>query len=105
MNSLTDHPDAPDDPVLSWVRLRQRGDSWRIALRGLHRWNLPGPVRSEQRGDSRTLHTPQGRFEYSSDAPVSHSLATPDGWLRDTRPSLAAAQPYPRTGITWSVSP
>ncbi|MFK7931082.1 MAG: hypothetical protein AB8H79_23045 [Myxococcota bacterium] len=101
LNTLTDHPDAPEDPALSWVRLRPRGESWRIALRGVHRMNLPGPVMVEHLGDRRVLHSEVGTFELTTDARAASSASTARMWTLDTRPNLDLARPYPKTGLTW----
>jgi len=101
LSTVTDHPDAPDDPVLSWVRLRPRGSSWRIALRGVQRLSLPPLDGVEHRGADRVITSSWGSFEIRSDAPVVRSHSGPRGATWDTSPSVDAAYPYPRTGITW----
>ena len=98
---LVDHPDAPTDPVLTWVRLRPRPGSLRIVLQGLHVVSLPAPVAVDERGDGRTLTTPWGRLEVDDAAPAARSVAGPTSWWLDTTPSADALAPYPRTGLTW----
>lgn len=97
---VTDHPDAPQDPVISWVRLRPRGDTWRIALRGVHRVSLPPGTASVNHASRRTLDTTWGQLEIVTDAPAIGGHVGTFGTVWDTRPSIDLAQPYPRTGIT-----
>lgn len=104
LHAVTDHPDAPDDPTLSWTRIRPRGTSWRIALTGVHRWTLPQVGRVEHRGQDRVLHSGWGSFEVRTDARAVRSAATGGSLVWDTRPSIELAQPYPKTGMTWRPS-
>lgn len=99
------HPDAPDDPVISWVRVRPRGDTWRIALRGVHRIHLPPLQDSAHHGSDRVLLTAWGSFRIDTDAPAVRGHSGPRGYAWDSTPSIDLAAPYPRTGITWTPSP
>ena len=98
-------PDAPDDPVLTWLRLRPRNGSWRLVSDGLVTVQLrassvaPGPDGSVQ------IDGPDGRWVLSSDAPATTSRFTGGRWVFDTAPSLYEQQPYPRTGVTFTPSP
>lgn len=102
---LPDDPNAPDDPVLTWLRLRPRNGSWRLVSDGLVTVQLrassvaPGPDGSVQ------IDGPDGRWVLNSDAPATTSRFTGGRWVFDTAPSLYAQQPYPRTGITFTPSP
>ena len=42
INSISNHPDSPDDPILLWTRIRYRGDNWRLIAKGLSIVHLPG---------------------------------------------------------------
>lgn len=103
LDTLTDHPDAPESPVLSWVRLRRRPGSWRLVLQGLHVWTLPAEgLSSTHLGDHRELHTAFGTFEVTSQAPAWSGGLDRDRWWLDTTPSADRAAPYPRTGMTFT---
>lgn len=107
--SLTDHPDAPDDPALAWVRLRPRGETWRIALRGMLALTLPADeLVVNERVRDRTVRSAWGDFVQRGGAPLSRSVLAGGVWVYDTAPSLTIQQPYPQLGLTWTpaaVSP
>jgi len=102
LQDVTDHPDAPADPVLCWVRIRPRGSTWRFALRGVHRITVPALDSIEYRGVERVWEDDWGWFAVQTDAPAitGHQDGTRLVW--DTSPSIDLAQPYPKTGITWT---
>lgn len=102
LSELSSHPSAPADPVLSWVRLRPRGATWRIALRGVHRWILPSPTTSTHEGRSRILDSPWGRFDVYSEAVAHRGHTSAQARVWDTSPCVGATSPYPQTGITWT---
>ena len=107
--TLTDHPAAPTDPALAWVRLRPRGETWRLALRGQLTVATPGEgVTVAERASDRIIETAWGPLEMRSTAPAWTGTHTAAAWTYDTGPSLRAHQPYPQVGITWTptlVSP
>lgn len=92
LSSLTDDPAAPDDPVLTWVRVRPRGDRWRVVVRGLAVITLPAPV-------------VDGLTELSTEAGAVRDrwAVRPDGPVRqlDVTPALRGRQPYPTTVVEW----
>ena len=45
LNEVTSHPEAPDDPVHTWVRVRPRDTGWRVVVTGLATLSLPAPTR------------------------------------------------------------
>ena len=111
LRALTAHPLAPTNPVITWVRLRPRGDDWRIVIDGLATITLPGGV---------TVRPSEGADQYvvSSDAWGSATVAVgarawrtearPNRWWLGTGPALDLQDPYPRTTLTWTpaaVSP
>ena len=106
LSDLTDHPDAPADPALAWVRLRPRGETWRIALRGMLTWTLPAEGSGvEERGAHRTITSSWGPWQLRGQPPLWRSARTTRSWTYDTAPSLAVQQPYPQVGLTWTPFP
>lgn len=102
LDSVSSHPDAPDDPVLTWVRIRRRGEDWRIVVTGLATVSVPGSdVGVEVVGDEVRMDTAWGEFRWTTDAPA-HDSATGARWWWTTRPSLGRFAPYPKTAITWT---
>lgn len=102
LSDYTDHPDAPDDPVLTWVRLRRRPGSWRIVLQGLHVLTLPAAgLRVHHNGDHRIWTTAWGRLRQDGDLPRVHGTLDRRAFTMDSLPSLDGTAPYPRTGWTW----
>jgi len=102
---VTRRDDAPDDPVITWVRLRPRPEDWRIVVDGLGTVSLPppsGPVLPSAGGFEWTMSGSAGAVEIDTNAPAWGSASTPSRWHLDVWPSLAAVQPYPRTGLTWT---
>lgn len=104
LNEMSTHPQAPGDPVLSWVRLRPRDDSWRMILTGVHRWSLPETAHAH-RGDGREVLSAWGSFTYSTEADRVQCSKSGDIWVWDTLSSVHTVRPYPKTGITWVPKP
>lgn len=102
LDELIEHPLAPKDPVLSWVRLRPRAGSWRIVLQGLHTIRLAGPASVEERGRERQVDGPWGSFVLHDTPPVAIGASEPGAWWLDTTPSAHATEPYPRLSLTWT---
>lgn len=96
-SQLTDREDAPEDPVLAWIRLRPRGETWRVVLDGLGVITIPDAQQA--------TWTSQGLAVGSAiltTTATTHSSRLIDGaWQLDTTPALDHADPYPRTGITF----
>lgn len=105
---VTRRDDAPDDPVITWVRLRPRPEDWRIVLDGLGTVSLPapaGPVEPSEGGFAWTIGGPRGPVVLDTNAPAWSSAVTRERWHLDLWPSLWETQPYPRTGLTWTPTP
>lgn len=108
LHEWTGQPSAPNDPVISWTRVRVRGKSWRFILRGLQRWNLPAspegphPKPSENEGFSFTHGF--GSWSYRTNAKALSGQKTRDHWYIDTSGSVWVKDPYPTTVIDWTPS-
>ena len=105
IRDVTLRPDAPDDPVITWVRLRPRLVDWRIVVDGLGTVSLPAPsrpVEASEGGWTWTIDGALGPVALDTNAPAWTSAVSPVRWSFDTTPSLEAIQPYPRTGLTWT---
>lgn len=120
------HPEAPDDPVRLRVRVRHRGDTWRLAADGLLRLHLDGDVSLTPTtpGSSRLawstrapLPLPEGSAEGPAALSWTGTFGSGEGrlegprWQRleldghtviDTQPSLSSWQPYPELGFDWT---
>jgi hypothetical protein len=100
IKSWSDHPQAPSDPLLSWVRLRIRSDgTWRIVLRGLHDVALPSGEWVES-GDEGTLRTSMGAFFLRGKVPGVRTALTADAWLWTSIGALHVQEPYPQMSFT-----
>ncbi|TNE90252.1 MAG: hypothetical protein EP330_08790 [Deltaproteobacteria bacterium] len=98
LNALTDREDAPEDPTLTWVRLRPRGSSWRIVLDGVGQVAVEGSTchwtgRAWKIGEHTELQTAALAWRSWIDA---------DAWFLDVTPAVELADPYPRTAWTWT---
>jgi hypothetical protein len=91
---------APDDPGITWVRLRPRGEDWRVVVDGVATIALPPGRAALAPGAGWTLEGDWGAARFDTDAVGLRSLAGPARYLLDLRPSLAARKPYPRTALT-----
>ena len=100
LSEFSNHPEAPDDPVLTWLRLRPRGASWRIVLDGVGRISIPGVQETSWTGTGWQVGT---STVLQSNARQTSSALGDDGWFLDTRPAADLADPYPRTA--WTFSP
>lgn len=105
LERLLTHPKAPSDPALAWLRVRPRGQTWRLASQGLVILSLPAPGLQEGVAEGSTLlRGSWGQLELES----SHPLRTGQGdqrWWVDTLVSPDTTQPYPELGITWTPGP
>jgi hypothetical protein len=105
IHSVTGRDDAPDDPILTWVRYRPRGEDWRVVVDGLGVITLPapiGPITASEGGFTWSLQASDARFALDTNAPAWSSRIAAGAWVLDLGPSLAVQQPYPRTGLTWT---
>ena len=103
ISSMTSDSSAPSDPVLTWIRVRDRGDTWRFAVEGMAIWHLPSPVAVQHADRAGVIVSTEGwgSWHVTSNAPVARSAST-DVWSFDPRPSIDAREPYPITTATWS---
>lgn len=98
--------DGSADPVLTWVRLRPRGDSWRVVVDGLSTLHLPADTSPAITADGAlSMTSGWGPISFDSNAPGSTSGADREHWWWTNRPSLALHQPYPRTALTLQTRP
>lgn len=99
---------APEDPLLSWVRVRVRDQSLRFSLRGLHRWTLPAsdegphPVPGTLGGIA--FDHGFGHWQYRTNARAVSGEKRKQTWYMDTSGSIDLAQPYPQTVVDWTPS-
>lgn len=106
LSTLVEHPEAPDDPVLSRLRIRPRPQSWRVITQGLHVWSLPArELQIEHLGDRRIIRSQWGTLTLEGAPARARSVGSPDRLWIDTTPSAEAFDPYPRIGLTVPVSP
>ncbi len=109
LNTLTPHLKAPEDPAITWVRMRPRGDAWRIVIDGLATISLPGGVvvRPGEGADAYVVaHDAWGSATLATGARAWRTEARPARWWLVTGPALERQDPYPRTTLTWTpVSP
>ena len=103
LNTLTSDPRAPSDPVLTWVRVRDRGETWRLSVEGLATWNLPQPIGVSYADRAGVIVSTEnwGSWLLTSNAPACRTTQT-EVWTFDPTPSLEAKEPYPVTAATWS---
>ncbi len=103
LDRYTDHPDAPEDPVLTWVRIRRRADGFRIVVQGLATLTLPAEgLAVHHHGRHRVLETAWGRVRQDDDPPAVRGRLDGEALVLDTLPSLERTAPYPRMGFTWT---
>jgi hypothetical protein len=97
---VTAHPDAPTDPVLTWVRVRPRNGSLRVVLDGLGTVAFPA---SAVVADEFALAVtgPEGTATLETNAALHQARLDERGFRFDTIASAEAADPYPRTGLTF----
>ena len=101
LNEVSRDPLAPDDPALTWLRLRPRNGSWRMVMDGLGTLNLPAhSVRPSTAGVK--LRGVDGTMDVQTDAPEFTTSWADSVWALSTLPSLEARAPYPRTAFTWT---
>ncbi len=101
LTSVVDDPQAPDDPVLTWVRLRPRGDSWRVVVDGIATVSLPGGARGSASSTGTIGLVAGGRaIDFHTGAPSYASSDDRVRWQFADQASLAAKAPYPRTTLT-----
>jgi hypothetical protein len=98
LNTLTDHPEAPHDPTLTWLRVRPRSSGWRIILDGLGTLHLPeGPVTPLSEGFR--LSADGNHYDITIDA-KAHTSWVEDGWHLSTTPAVHQADAYPRLSLS-----
>jgi len=102
LSELSRDPDAPDDPALTWLRIRPRNGSWRLVLDGLGTLSVAADHVAVGDADTLRIVGSQGTFQLSTDAPATSTQKWPGHWVLDTSPSVRERAPYPRTGITWT---
>lgn len=101
IKDLTALPDAPRDPVLTWVRLRPRGSSWRIAIDGITTLSLPGATEGHAAADGAVdLACPYGTVAFTSNAKASRSSDDGALWTWTDEAAIEAHDPYPHTAMT-----
>lgn len=89
----------PDDPVLTWIRVRPRGTSWRAGVDGLFTLTLPpGAEGAADNDGSIALRTGFGAVSFATTAKESAS-ASGGRWSWTNVPALAAFDPYPHATI------
>ena len=103
LNTMTTDPAAPSDPVLTWIRVRDRGDTWRFAVEGIALWHLPSPIAVQHADRAGVIVSTEGWGSWllTTNAAASRSSSA-DVWTFDPRPSIDAREPYPITSATWS---
>lgn len=104
LDTLTAHPEAPADPAITWVRLRPRGQDWRIVMDGLGTLSLPADDLRIEPADGATvaIDAAWGDLVLESDAPRLSSAIEGARWWASTRPSLEVYEPYKRIAFTWT---
>ena len=104
----TDTPSAPDDPVLTWFRVRIRNDAIRVITQGLVRFTLPasteGPHPKPTVNESVSFTHGYGFWTFKTNAMGLEGQKTRTQWWVDTSPSIDAKQPYPKTTVEWTPS-
>lgn len=107
LSTLTAVGGAPEDPVLTWVRVRPRDGSWRVVLDGLGTVALPAEVVAPGGDALVRVDGPEGAFALTTTAPAWRSSWDGATFRLDPGPSLHRREPYPRTALTWwpRVSP
>lgn len=108
IRTWTDSPSAPNDPVITWFRLRVRNKAIRIITQGLVQWTLPASVDGPHptpiaNGGISFIHG-YGHWTLKTDAKGIQGQKTQEIWWIDTSPSIHLKQPYPKTTIEWSPS-
>jgi hypothetical protein len=100
LTDVTTHPDAPEDPVHTWVRVRPRTKDWRLVVTGMATITVPAH-RVALAANGTVADGEWGALAWHTDAPATWSSWL-DGVLTvGTGPSVHLAQPYPRTSATW----
>lgn len=101
---VSNRPDAPPDPVITWVRLRPRPEDWRIVFDGLGTVSLAaGDLRvSPGTPEGWQVDGDGGGTRLTSDARRWRTARTASRWTFSTIPALGAVQPYSRTAMTWT---
>ena len=98
INTITDHKEAPEDPALTWLRIRPRSTGWRVILDGLGTLHLPeGPV--SPRSEGFRLSANGTHYDITTDAKANQSWVE-DGWHFSTTPAVHQADAYPRLSLS-----
>ncbi len=105
LSSVVDHPEATDDPVTTWVRIRPRDGGWRIVVTGLSTIHAPGQPSQGAAGHWLVESEAWGTFDVTEPA-GGRTLITLGlrDWTLDTRGFLDDFNPYPQVGMTWTRS-
>lgn len=96
---ITDHPEAPVDPVLTWLRLRHRPNGWRVILDGLFDLNLPANSSVKPTSGGVELRAPFGTIDYSTEAAATSSSHDSSSLRFSTTPAVDEADAYPRSVV------
>jgi hypothetical protein len=104
LSQLTDHPEAPADPAIAWIRIRPRARDWRIATEGLLTLSLPNSNRrfSTTEQTSFAVNSNWGHFDVDADAVAVEQFFSAERWSYSTAPSLDRQRPYERLAFTWT---
>ena len=109
LREWTQNDTAPEDQsVLSWIRVRIRGERIRFVMTGAHRWTLPassdGPHPKPAPSGGLSFNHGFGHWHYTSTAKGLIGAKQRDLWVMDWAPSIHLKDPYPTTTIEWSPS-
>jgi len=109
LREWTEDESAPEDAVLSWIRVRVRGRSIRFAMKGVQQWTLPVsqegpfPISDPQGGIS--FDHGFGHWRYQTEALGIRGQKSREVWFIDTSPSIELMGPYPNTVLDWTPIP
>ena len=105
---LDDESAPATQSVLSWIRVRIRGEKIRFVLTGAHRWTLPaseeGPYPTPDDDGGLSFNHGFGHWHYTSTAKGRIGAKDRERWYLDWSPSIEMKDPYPETIVEWSPS-
>ena len=97
---------APVDPVLSWSRIRFRGQGVRFVFIGLFQWTLPasdeGPRPVPEKNGGVQFSHGFGTWRFETTASTISGNTDHAIWTMDTAPTLQQKQPYSESTIDWN---